>query len=64
MFTTKIESSHSWATSAVSPSATRIETIARTIGRSRGDDGAEDEQEDDQRGGQAEAQFALLEVAL
>ena len=34
MFTTKIESSHSWATSAVSPSATRIDTIARTIGRS------------------------------
>ena len=32
MFTTKIESSHSWATSAVSPSATMIETIASTIG--------------------------------
>ena len=64
MFTTKIESSHCWPTSAVRPSATTIETIARMSGSVAATTRAEDEQQDDQRRRQPEAQLALLEVAL
>ena len=55
---------HCWPTSAVRPSATMIETIARISGMVAATHGAEDEQEDDQRGRKPVAQLALLEVAL
>ncbi len=64
MFTTKTERSNPWPTSAVSPSATTIETSATSDRQQPGHDRAEDEQEDDQRDGQPELELALLQVLL
>ena len=64
MFVTKTERSKACATSAVRPSATKMERSGEDERDHAGDDRAEDEEQDDQGRGRAEEELAVLQVLL
>src|SRR3954469_25655558 len=63
MFTTKIDSSQIWETTATRPRPPTIASIASSSG-TRPDDRAEHEHEDDQGRREAELELTALEVVL